>query len=114
MGSTERKESLNLLELRPLRKKEWHAEGNIVIVSMPRFKSRAGRKFARMMGREEEYRLKLDEISSFVWARCDGEKSVAELAEELRDRFGDAVEPLYERLGKMLEILERNGIIELR
>lgn len=114
MGRAERKESLNLLDLRPCRKKEWHVEDGRVIISMPRFKSGIGIRFARLMGKEENYRVKLDEVSSFVWEQCDGEKSVAEIAEALKEKFGDKVEPLYGRLSKLLEILEKNGIIELR
>lgn len=114
MDSAERKESLNLLDLKPSRKKEWHVEEGRVIISMPRFRSGIGKRFARLMGREENYRVKLDKISSFVWEQCDGKKSVAEIAEALKEKFGDDVEPLYGRLSKLLELLEKNGIIDFR
>ena len=42
--------------------------------------------------------LTLDEISSEVFTQIDGIKTVKEIGEYLEVRFGDKVNPLYERL----------------
>ena len=50
-------------------------------------------------------RVHLDEMGSFLWPLLDGERTAAQLAGPLSERFGPAAEPLYPRLVKYLEIL---------
>ncbi len=57
-------------------------------------------------------RLRLDPRGSFLWRRIDGERSIAALAAELRDGFGDAVEPAEERVTRFLSWLERERLVE--
>lgn len=42
--------------------------------------------------------ITLDEISSVVFTQIDGIKTVKEIGESLELKFGDKVNPLYERL----------------
>ena len=55
--------------------------------------------------------IHLDELGSFVWSILDGQKSIAELAEDIKAKFGDASEPLYERLIKYFQILNSYGFV---
>lgn len=48
----------------------------------------------------------LDEMGSFLWPHLDGEKTLIELGELVKERFGEEAEPLYERLVKYMQILE--------
>ncbi len=48
----------------------------------------------------------LDEMGSFLWPYLDGEKTMMELGELVKERFGEEAEPLYERLVKYFQILE--------
>lgn len=57
------------------------------------------------------YRLKLDEIGSFVWEHCNGMDEVQEIGEKLRKKFGDRVEPVQERLALFFKQLERSKSI---
>jgi hypothetical protein len=41
----------------------------------------------------------------------DGERNVYQIAELVRDKFGDKAEPLYDRLIKFMVILENNKFI---
>lgn len=43
-------------------------------------------------------RITFDEYSSEVFSQIDGTKTVKEIGEELEVKFGDKVQPLYERL----------------
>ena len=43
------------------------------------------------------FRVKLDELGSFIWMHADGQATVAELCERLQARFGARVEPVQER-----------------
>lgn len=56
--------------------------------------------------------IHLDELGSFVWTVMDGERNIAELAEEVKAKFGDAANPLYERLAKYFQILDSYGFVK--
>ena len=43
------------------------------------------------------FRVKLDEIGSFLWLRVDGIATVESLCEQLGAAFGERVEPVRER-----------------
>ncbi len=58
--------------------------------------------------------IKLDEYGSFLWLRIDGEKSVGALAEALREEYGEAAEPLYDRLVHYMQILRNNRFVLFR
>lgn len=59
-------------------------------------------------------RLRLDPRGSFLWRRIDGERTITALAEELREAFGEAVEPAEERVTRFLSWLERERLVEHR
>lgn len=80
----------------------------------PRYGSnRLGRWIVERIG-ARPIRVRLDDLGSAVWKACDGSSDVAAIAERLRERFGDAIEPAYERLASFLRQLERNRFIEWR
>lgn len=56
--------------------------------------------------------VKLDELGSFVWQLADGRESMLDLGEAVRERFGSGAEPLYERMAKYFQILDRCAFIE--
>lgn len=58
--------------------------------------------------------IKLDEMGSFIWKQIDGKRSVLEISESVRNRFGDRAEPLLDRLIRYLEILRANQWIAFR
>lgn len=60
------------------------------------------------------FKVKLDEIGSFIWSRCDGKNTVKEIGMQLKDEFGERVEPLYERLGFFFQDLEKNRFITFK
>ena len=55
--------------------------------------------------------IKLDEYGSFLWKEIDGTRSVGDLALQMKERFGDGAEPLYDRLVKYMQILRNNQFI---
>ena len=56
----------------------------------------------------------LDQTGSFVWPIIDGEKDIIKIGEEVKAHFGDACEPLYERLAKFFQILESYGFVKFK
>lgn len=55
----------------------------------------------------------LDEMGNFVWPLIDGTRTVYEIAELVKEEFGDKAEPLYERLVQYIQNLERYGFVEI-
>ena len=49
--------------------------------------------------------IHLDETGSFIWQLLDGKRDITALSIPIKEHFGDAAEPLYERLSKYLSIL---------
>jgi hypothetical protein len=104
---------VNLLGLapRPLAHWEEAEEGRVVILRPePDTKGLKG-LMDGFFHRMSASRIKLDEVGSFAWRLLDGDRTVGEIAELLREEFGDAVAPAEERLGHLIWLLRREGLI---
>lgn len=55
--------------------------------------------------------IHLDKNGSFVWPLIDGEKNILEIGKYVENEFGEAANPLYERLAQFFRILENNNFI---
>lgn len=58
--------------------------------------------------------IHLDEFGSFVWNHIDGVKDITLIGIDVKEFFGDKVEPLYERLAKFIHILSGYGFITFK
>ncbi len=58
--------------------------------------------------------IHLDENGSFVWKCIDGQNDIIRIGELVKEHFGDAAEPVYERLVKFFASLEMSGFIEFK
>lgn len=54
----------------------------------------------------------LDEMGSFIWPVMDGKMDIIEIGKLVEEKFGDAANPLYERLAKYFQILDSYGFVE--
>ncbi len=108
-----KKETENILDMVPHRAYEWEEDEKkgIVIVKMPRFRSRLGKRFCSLIKKDQTYNVKLDDKNSFIWKLCDGKRSVGEIAKSVLDRYGDEAEPIYQRVGELFHIMESNRLI---
>jgi hypothetical protein len=50
--------------------------------------------------------IHLDEMGSFIWPLLAEDQDIIALGKKVEERFGEAANPLYERLVKYLQILE--------
>lgn len=96
---------------RPRRNRDWEDENGRIVVLIPKFGNHFFGKWMMAKMNRPFYRLKLDEIGSFVWQRCDGATDIKQIGEQLAAHFGDKVEPVHERLGLFLRSLERSKSI---
>jgi len=60
----------------------------------------------------EAFKIDLDELGSFVWKQIDGQKTIYEIGQQLKEEFKEEAEPLYERLVQFMNILKNNEFIE--
>ncbi len=51
--------------------------------------------------------IHMEENGSFIWNLMDGERTVENIGELVREHFGEKAEPLYERMIRYFELLER-------
>ena len=58
--------------------------------------------------------IHLDKFGSFVWSSIDGEKTIIDIGKDVEKEFGDAANPLYERLAKYFEILKSYDFISFK
>jgi len=56
-------------------------------------------------------RLRLDEIGSATRQLLDGRRTAAEIARALQQKFGEKVEPVYDRLAIFFKQLEKQKLI---
>lgn len=114
MAKKKRKER-NLLDLVPekLCESAFDEEGRTIILA-PRFKSRFGKKIFEPFIKDKYVKIHLDKIGTFVWNEIDGQKDVFELSKLLKEKFGEEIDPVYERIGKFLAIMKVNNFIKLK
>ena len=55
--------------------------------------------------------IELDDLGSFIWESMDGKLTIYELGKQVKEQFGSAAEPLYERLTQFVRMLHNNGFI---
>ncbi|QIB27968.1 PqqD family protein [Caloranaerobacter azorensis] len=109
------KKSVNFLELVPQKNNtfKWEVDDEgLVQIIIPRngVLDRIVRVFFKT---PEVMRIDLDPIGSCVWKAIDGQRNIQDIANILKEEFGDKAEPLYERLGTYMNILRNNKFITL-
>ena len=68
----------------------------------------------KLFGKPEISYVHLDTMGSFVWPIIDGEKDILAIGEDVREKFGEDCEPLYERLAKFFQVLESYNFITFK
>jgi len=105
-------EAVNLLGLAPVRLADWEVADGKVIVFRPRPSTQGLRGLLdRFFHRMSASRIRLDEVGGRAWEALDGRRTVAEVASVLRDEFGGRVDPAEERLGQLIWLLRKEGLL---
>ena len=84
-----------------------------MVLQLPKFNNRFLQ--ARLQSRMKHpfISIRLDVFGTWVWEKMDGNQTVFEIGESLSAEFGDAVEPVFERLGLFINLLARRRFIQL-
>lgn len=106
--------SLNLLDLRPKRNLDFEInDDRQVTLKVPKFQNKFAVKWIVPHIRKKFFRVRLDQYGSFVWTRCDGATSVAEISEQLKRQFGETVDPTYGRIQRFIQMFLRDKFLSL-
>lgn len=104
--------AINYLELTPTRSYEDMTEENgMLSILIPRFANKILVKLIVPMLKSPYVKVKLDEFGSEVWRQIDGKKNVQEIADILKMKFGEKIEPVGERLTNYLTQIHRYNFI---
>ena len=108
MKKKEEKLAANYLEHIPVRsdKITWDTDEKGIVTLHIHNTGFYNRLCQKLFKRPEYTHVHLDENGSFIWPLIDGEKSIMEFGEPVKEHFGEAAEPLYPRLAKFFQILE--------
>lgn len=111
-NKTEKSQPFNLLELIPVRNIGWEKQNDgLICLLKPKLQVAFLKKHVFPRLKKPYYRITLDKIGSLFWENCDGVRNVKQIAENMKEKFGDEVEPLYERINLFLQSLEKNKFI---
>ncbi len=104
---------VNLLDVTPRREVLWEEDGGGLVTLVPeRPKVRGPRSLGRWMAyMMAPPRIRLDDVGSYAWLRLDGETTVRGVAGEVREQFGDRVEPVEQRLGQLVRLLRHERFV---
>lgn len=110
-----KKQEENYLDKKPVRANlKWDTddEGNVTLHVENKG---AMNRFAQLVFKKPKVSfIHLDEMGSFLWLLFDGEKTIYEIGESVKEHFGEKAEPLYERLTKYIKTLESYKFIEIK
>ncbi len=105
-------EDVNLLDVTPVRVAQWEeVDGRVRLARPAEWRSGVKGVLDRFFYLLSARQIRLDDIGSFAWQQIDGEQTVAQIAEKLRGEFGARVEPAEGRLGHMVRVLRREGLV---
>ncbi len=111
-----KKERENFLDKIPYRNEniKWTEDGDDIVTLEIENKGVFNTIAQKLFKKPRISYVHLEEIGSFIWKRIDGTKTVAALADELKEEFGDKAEPLYERISKYIQILNSYEFIKIK
>jgi len=79
----------NFLYFKPRRLDfEWYInDDGLVRIKVPKFRSKFGKSFCKIIRKEDNFIANLDAIGSSVWKQCDGRKNIKQIFETLKKEF---------------------------
>ena len=84
---------------------QWSTDDGLVTLEIENV-GWANRLAQKLFHRPKISYVHLDEMGSFIWPLLSEERDIVALGKLVEERFGEAANPLYERLCKYIGILE--------
>ena len=113
MKKNKQKLSDNYLERKPAKSENirWKTDENN-LVTLEKDNLGIANKLAQIILKKPKTSyIHLDKTGSFIWPLIDGEKTITEIGQYVKENFKENAEPLYERLAQYIKILESYDFI---
>ena len=105
-------EGVNLLDLAPFRLAEWELVDDAVVLTRPKPSGFRPSTWVDWISYAMSMRkIRLDAFGSFSWQQLERNRTVRDVAKELRRHFGEEIEPAEERLGHFVRLLRREKLL---
>ncbi len=85
------------LQLVPMAECEAEWDDQQVVLLIPRARNPVLKFFVSILNSKPHFRLKLDEVGSFVWQQVDGQRTIGDICQALEAHFKERVAPADER-----------------
>jgi hypothetical protein len=109
-----KKEVVNLLELTPVRERNFVVgEDGLVTILIPKFKRQIFQKLIPK-NKSKDFLINFDELGSAVWNEIDSNKKVEDIVKELGEKLGEKIQPAEERITKFLTQLNSHKFISFK
>jgi hypothetical protein len=102
---------LDFATVQPRRLLEWREEDGRCVLLRPRLGSSRLAHWVAGLGGDPYYRIRLDDVGTLIWKACDGQTSMADIVERMRERFGKKVEPADQRLAQFVRKMLKGRMI---
>ena len=112
---SKKKQSINYLDLIPQRAEtlRWHTDEATGLITLEVENTGVFNTIAqKVFHKPRTTQVHLDETGSYLWPLIDGQKTVAQLADCMKQQFGEKAEPLYPRIIKYFQIVESYHFIK--
>lgn len=111
-----KKKETNYFDLIPVHSDRisYEKDGSGQVTILVENKGVFNRLFQKIAEKPKITRVDLQGQGNFVWLCIDGKKTVYDIAEEVRARFGEEAEPLYNRLVTYMHTLESCGFVVMK
>lgn len=100
----------NLLELTPVREKDFRIENGRVTIFFPKFKNKFMQNLIPRY-KPRDINIHFDELGSEVWLAIDGGKKVINIINELDEKIGEKIQPSQDRISKFISQLYHHRFI---
>jgi len=104
---------VNFKELFPKRLTEFEKDNGLITVLFKKEKPSIIEKLFFKSLLDKPYKIDLDEIGTYVWEQCNGDKSISQISELAKQHFGEKIEPCNERIELFIKQLNKNKLVGL-
>lgn len=109
------KNKSNYLDWIPVQNAQFEAgESNLVVLLSPKASNPLGKWLIRKLKTTPNYRIQLDQFGTFIWQSIDSHRTIHEICNDLKQHFGDDVEPVHERVSLFIKSLAARSLITYR
>ena len=111
-----KKDEKNYLDLTPVHsdKISFETDENGQVTILVENKGIINTLMQKLLKKPRITRIDLQGQGNFVWLCIDGKRTVFDIAAQVKERFGEEAEPLYDRLVTYMHTLESCGFVVMK